>query len=109
MKRRSYSYDVETESEEEEDNNEKDKAKDSDDDNESGDNESDDNESGDNESGDDNSDSKNINRSEYEPRVTLGDMIADLDNCEPGALCLNIFEVYVIFIISFYLFFVISQ
>ena len=46
---------------------------------------------------------------DYEPRVTLFEMIADLDGSEAGNIFLNMLEVYMVFIISFYLFFIISR
>jgi hypothetical protein len=46
---------------------------------------------------------------DYEPLVTLCEMIADLDDSKAGNIFLNMLEVYMVFIISFYLFFIISQ
>lgn len=39
-----------------------------------------------------------------ESKVTLGDMIADIDNCEPGTLLLDILEVYLAFMATLYFF-----
>lgn len=109
MKRRSYSYDVDTES---------DKDEVADTDNGSGNDGSENGEAGNDEAGNDGSDNGEAdgNSNEkfvlspvnYEPRVTLGDMIADLDDSEGGTAFLNVLEAYVIFMIALYLFFVIS-
>ena len=102
MKRRSYSYDVDTESD-------KDEVADTDNDNNGSDNGEAGNDGSDNGEADGNSNEKFVlSPVNYEPRVTLGDMIADLDDSEGGTAFLNVLEAYVIFMIALYLFFVIS-
>ena len=106
MKRRSYSYDLDTESEKDEDKGVDNKG----DDDKGVDNKSDDDKGVDNEH-DDNAPDKggyNINQNDYEPRVTLGGMISDLDDSEAGTVFLNVLEAYMVLILAFYLFFVIS-
>ena len=41
--------------------------------------------------------------------VSLSDLIADLDNCESGTVFLNMLMVYMVFIVSFYFFLIISR
>jgi hypothetical protein len=50
------------------------------------------------------SDSSGGGIANLESKVTLGDMIADLDNCEAGTMFLNILEMYMVFIVTLYVF-----
>lgn len=100
---REYTVDyIDTESDEEDTNN---KEKDSDAEDDSGNVDSD-NISSETDNGGDSSGDGDAN---LEPRVTLGEMIADLDNCEPGTLFLNILEMYALFIVTLYMFAIIAS
>lgn len=55
------------------------------------------------------SDSSGGGDANLESKVTLGDMIADLDNCVPGTLFLNILEMYMVFIVTLYVFVIICS
>lgn len=107
MKRRSYSYDVDTESDKDEvadngsDNDNTDEANGNTDCNNDNTDCNNDEANGDN-------DNFGLSTVDYEPRVTLCDMITDLDDCEAGTAFLNVLEAYIIFMIALYLFFVIS-
>lgn len=100
---REYTVDyIDTESDEEDTNN-KDKNSDAEDDsgNVDSDNISSETDNGGDSSGDGDAD--------LESKVTLGDMIADLDNCVPGTLFLNILEMYMVFIVTLYVFVIICS
>ena len=92
--KRSCDVDVDSNADKQDDNEESDKESDKESDNKESDNKE--------------SEHKNINQEDYEPRVTLGDMISDLDDSEAGTVFLNILEAYMVLILAFYLFFVIS-
>ena len=54
--------------------------------------------------GDSSGSEKNSEIANLGSKVTLGDMIADLDNCESGTMFLNILELYMAFIVTLYVF-----
>lgn len=54
--------------------------------------------------GDSSGSEKSSGNANLESKVTLGDMIAELDNCEPGTMFLNILELYMAFIVTLYVF-----